>query len=200
MRLNIVYRIGFFIRSAIASDSSTYRRFGGLCPGEFLFRWTNFAPEGQTGFHSYPFSNGFANNMATAAKPIRRKLTPTPSMLIDRFGNPTVRFVSPAGAPYGSGMGSFTRTCWEIIKDDAKKDWKKFKKDWDSKPTTSQTQSTGSHGGGGPSTGSTYSSGNGNSAIAPSPITMQQVQAGYVQNGVPAPQVPYSAYSGTYNG
>jgi hypothetical protein len=78
--------------------STTYSRFGGLCPGEFLSTWTNYAPPGKAGWFLYPFSDGFANN--TAGLPIRGRITLKPGVKVDRFGGVTGNFVAPAGSPY----------------------------------------------------------------------------------------------------
>ncbi|KAF2708358.1 hypothetical protein K504DRAFT_456374 [Pleomassaria siparia CBS 279.74] len=83
--------------STFVGQGSTYRRFGGLCPGEFLAKWTQFAPAGQ-GWFLYPYTDGFANN--TAGDAIRGDLTLTPGMLVDRFGGTPGSFVAPGYSPY----------------------------------------------------------------------------------------------------
>nr|XP_036575429.1 uncharacterized protein CTRU02_14557 [Colletotrichum truncatum]KAF6782001.1 hypothetical protein CTRU02_14557 [Colletotrichum truncatum] len=74
--------------------NSTYRRFGGLCPGEFLAKYTN-ASSGQ---FVYPPHDGY--NLDTAGKVITFSLTLTPGLFIDRFGSEYGKYVAPAGAPY----------------------------------------------------------------------------------------------------
>ncbi|EQB52221.1 hypothetical protein CGLO_08191 [Colletotrichum gloeosporioides Cg-14] len=71
-----------------------YRRFGGLCPGEFLKAWTN-----QTdGRWAYPPEQGFS--IDTTGSPICSNLTLGKGDLIDRFGDETGDFVAPAFTPY----------------------------------------------------------------------------------------------------
>jgi hypothetical protein len=79
--------------STLVGDDSTYRRFGGLCPGEWLSLWT-----GSDGRTVYPYADGFAND--TSGSPIRGRMMLTAGMLIDRFGGEGGNFVSPSGAPY----------------------------------------------------------------------------------------------------
>ncbi|KAF2116577.1 hypothetical protein BDV96DRAFT_491269, partial [Lophiotrema nucula] len=79
--------------SSLVGEDSTYHRFGGFCPGEFLAQWTNEAGE-----YFYPKADGFANN--SQGLPIKGQLTLTPGMKIDRFGRPSGSFVAPAGSPY----------------------------------------------------------------------------------------------------
>ncbi|KAH7075470.1 hypothetical protein BKA63DRAFT_533171 [Paraphoma chrysanthemicola] len=84
--------------SSVVEGSSNYSRFGGLCPGEFLSAWINYAPPGRQGWFFYPYADGFANN--TAGEPIRGRLTLKPGTLVDRFGGVQGTFVAPAGSPY----------------------------------------------------------------------------------------------------
>lgn len=79
-------------------SSTKYRRFGGLCPGEFLAKWTQSAPPGKSGSYFYPYSDGFAND--TTGTPISGHMTLVPGTLVDRFGSPFGTFVAPAGTPY----------------------------------------------------------------------------------------------------
>ncbi|KAH8708609.1 hypothetical protein GQ44DRAFT_627530 [Phaeosphaeriaceae sp. PMI808] len=83
---------------SLVGSSSTYLRFGGQCPGEFLASWTNYAPPGQAGWFFYPFADGFAND--TVGAPIRGRMTLKPGVLVDRFGSVQGNFVAPAGSPY----------------------------------------------------------------------------------------------------
>lgn len=84
--------------TALIESSTTYSRFGGLCPGEFLSTWTNYAPTGKVGWFFYSFADGFANN--TAGSPIRGRMTLKPGVKVDRFGSVRGNFVAPAGSPY----------------------------------------------------------------------------------------------------
>ncbi|OCL07593.1 hypothetical protein AOQ84DRAFT_294799, partial [Glonium stellatum] len=78
--------------SAIAGDSSSYHRFGGLCPGEFLATYTN------DGSYTYPHYDGFA--LSTDGEPMEANMTLQPGTMVDRFGAEYGRYMSPAGAPY----------------------------------------------------------------------------------------------------
>jgi len=84
--------------TSLVDGESFYRRFGGLCPGEFLSAWTNYAVPGQTGWFMYPFADGFANT--TAGVPIRGRITLKSGMFLDHFGGATGTFVAPARSPY----------------------------------------------------------------------------------------------------
>lgn len=76
----------------LTSLTTTYKRLGDLCPGEFLAIWT------EAGKFRYPLADGFAND--TSGVPIRANFTLTTGMLLDRFGGPSGTYVSPAGTPY----------------------------------------------------------------------------------------------------
>ncbi|KAH6514839.1 hypothetical protein HBI81_204280 [Parastagonospora nodorum] len=84
--------------STLVGGSTTYGRFGGLCPGEFISMWTNYASAGEVSWFMYPFSDGFANN--TAGSPIRGHMTLKPGTQVDRFGSARGNFVASAGSPY----------------------------------------------------------------------------------------------------
>jgi hypothetical protein len=84
--------------STLVGNLINYSRFGGLCPGEFLSMWTNYAPAGQTGWFLYPFSDGFAND--TAGSPIHGHMTLRPGTQVDRFGSAQGNFVASVGSPY----------------------------------------------------------------------------------------------------
>ena len=78
---------------SLAGDSSSYHRFGGLCPGAFLATYTS-----SSGTFVYPTQNGFA--LSTAGAPIAANTTLERGTLLDRFGSEYGTFMSPAGAPY----------------------------------------------------------------------------------------------------
>ncbi|KAJ7740605.1 hypothetical protein B0H16DRAFT_1694247 [Mycena metata] len=70
-----------------------YDPLGGLCPGEFLAKWTS-------GTHfQYPPSDGF--QLSNTGSPIEGSTTLAQGILIDRFGKPTGRFLAPAYTPFG---------------------------------------------------------------------------------------------------
>jgi Tuberculosis necrotizing toxin len=79
--------------ASLAGNSSSYHRFGGLCPGAFLAAYTS-----SSGAFVYPTQNGFA--LSTAGAPIAANTTLERGTLLDRFGSEYGTFMSPAGAPY----------------------------------------------------------------------------------------------------
>jgi hypothetical protein len=84
--------------TAVVAGSATYSRFGGICPGEFLSIWTNYASAGKIGWYFYPFADGFANN--AAGIPICRHMIIKPDPQVGRFGNAQGNFVASVGSPY----------------------------------------------------------------------------------------------------
>jgi hypothetical protein len=71
-----------------------YDRLGGLCPGEFLRKWT-FPSNGS---YHYPDVMGF--QLSTTDKPIDGEETLVKGMLIDRFGGVHGMFLAPAYTPF----------------------------------------------------------------------------------------------------
>lgn len=84
--------------TSILDGTSPYRRFGGLCPRQFLASWTNDAPGNAPGKFKYPYADGFAND--TSSQPIRGSMTLEPGVRVDRFGSEGGTYVAPAGSPY----------------------------------------------------------------------------------------------------
>jgi hypothetical protein len=80
--------------SGIAGTDSTYHRFGGLCPGEFLASWTS--PE--KGTFAYPPFAGYV--LDTSGEPTISNLTLPVGTFLDRFGSEYGSYMSPAGTPY----------------------------------------------------------------------------------------------------
>ncbi|KAF5261707.1 hypothetical protein FOXYS1_7602 [Fusarium oxysporum] len=78
-----------------------YDRFGGLTPNEFLEKWWNNTarPDGKkpVGW-KYPLKNGF--ELDDDERPIKANVNLAPGTLVDRFGEPTGRYLSPATAPF----------------------------------------------------------------------------------------------------
>ncbi|PQE32045.1 hemagglutination repeat-containing protein [Rutstroemia sp. NJR-2017a WRK4] len=72
---------------------SSYDRFGGLTPGDFLKAWTD-----SNGKYKYPPGNGFS--LDAKGNPINGSMILTPGTLIDRFGSEYGSYVSSANAPY----------------------------------------------------------------------------------------------------
>ncbi|KAL8283482.1 hypothetical protein RQP46_005585 [Phenoliferia psychrophenolica] len=71
----------------------SYRRFDGLCPGEFLRRWTDV-----NGSWVFPGIAGFSPNLEK--QPIAGNMSLPVGTRVDRFGYEGGRYVSPAGTPY----------------------------------------------------------------------------------------------------
>ncbi|KAF5989139.1 hypothetical protein FCOIX_176 [Fusarium coicis] len=80
---------------------ASYDRFGGLTPNEFLEKWWNdtLRADGKkpVGW-MYPSKNGF--ELDDDERPIRANVNLVKGTLVDRFGEPTGRFLSPATAPF----------------------------------------------------------------------------------------------------
>ncbi|KAJ9416416.1 hypothetical protein QL093DRAFT_2435193 [Fusarium oxysporum] len=78
-----------------------YDRFGGLTPNGFLEKWWNNTarPDGKkpVGW-KYPLKNGF--ELDDDERPIKANVNLAPGTLVDRFGEPTGRYLSPATAPF----------------------------------------------------------------------------------------------------
>ena len=73
---------------------NTYKRFGDLCPGQFLAKWYNST----AGTYNYPPQNGF--QLDTNNSPIQGTITLSVGFQIDRFGSEYGNYTSPRGAPY----------------------------------------------------------------------------------------------------
>ncbi|KAL3422407.1 hypothetical protein PVAG01_06563 [Phlyctema vagabunda] len=78
----------------LSSFLTSYDRFGGLTPAEYLARWTNAS----TGTYRYPPDNGFS--LDQDGHGINGTLTLEVGTLVDRFGSEFGSFVSAAEAPY----------------------------------------------------------------------------------------------------
>ncbi|KAK7031716.1 hypothetical protein R3P38DRAFT_2925325 [Favolaschia claudopus] len=74
---------------------ANYDRFGGLCPDEFLQKYTNAS----TGSFVYPPQEGF--QLSNTSMPIDGNQTLTPGLLLDRFGSEFGMFLAPAYTPFG---------------------------------------------------------------------------------------------------
>ena len=72
----------------------SYKRFGDLCPGQFLAKWYNST----AGSYIYPPQAGFQLN--TDNSPIEGTITLPVGFQIDRFGSEYGTYTSPRGAPY----------------------------------------------------------------------------------------------------
>ncbi|KAJ6568409.1 hypothetical protein DFH09DRAFT_434342 [Mycena vulgaris] len=73
---------------------ANYDRFGGLCPGAFLAKWTNRT----TGAYVFPPVQGF--QLSTGSLPIDGNQTLVPGMRLDRFGSEFGMFLAPAFTPF----------------------------------------------------------------------------------------------------
>ncbi|KAH9233443.1 hypothetical protein K456DRAFT_37408 [Colletotrichum gloeosporioides 23] len=81
----------------IAGLDSTYRRFGGLCPGEYLAKWWDEYKAGGPDY-MYPKNQGYGAD--TAGHSVRYNFTLLPGVYIDRFGSEWGNYTAPAGTPY----------------------------------------------------------------------------------------------------
>ncbi|KAH6984564.1 hypothetical protein BGZ61DRAFT_455988 [Ilyonectria robusta] len=72
---------------------SSYDRFGGLKPGEFLAQWTD-----ANGNYVYPPQNGF--QLDAKGNAINGTMVLEPGTLVDRFGSEYGSYISAAAAPY----------------------------------------------------------------------------------------------------
>lgn len=92
--------------SDLSSLTSSYDRFGGLCPDEYLDKWYNPTCAYRNGDgdcrpgYIYPEQDGFLLDDMNMA--INASYTLVPGTLIDRFGGEDSRdsFFSPYGSPY----------------------------------------------------------------------------------------------------
>ena len=81
-------------RLPISDLVDDYKRFGDLCPGEFLKKW--YYDVAATWV--YPPLGGYLLN--TDGLPIKGNVSLKVGWLLDRFGSEYGSFVSPEGAPY----------------------------------------------------------------------------------------------------
>ncbi|KAJ7775520.1 hypothetical protein B0H16DRAFT_1713106 [Mycena metata] len=79
--------------SGLGSLLHRYDRLGGLCPDEFLAKWT------LNGTIQYPPFDGF--QLSTGGTPIEGNGTLSRGMLLDRFGKPNGKFLAPVDTPFG---------------------------------------------------------------------------------------------------
>ncbi|KAI8216310.1 hypothetical protein K4K54_002438 [Colletotrichum sp. SAR 10_86] len=77
----------------IVGIDSTYRRFGGLCPGKYLADWW----DEEKGW-KYPEEKGYT--IDTAGNATKFNFTLEKGVYIDRFGSEWGDFAAPAGTPY----------------------------------------------------------------------------------------------------
>jgi len=78
---------------------SGYHRLGNLTPAQFLTTWWNPTLDSGQGDWNYPPKDGF--QLDAQNNPITQLLALQPNTLVDRFGNETGRFLSPAGDKFG---------------------------------------------------------------------------------------------------
>ncbi|KAJ7646135.1 hypothetical protein B0H17DRAFT_959284, partial [Mycena rosella] len=77
----------------VATLLTNYHRLGGLCPGDFLAKWT--FPNGS---YKFPPFDGF--QLSTSDMPIEGNQLLLPGMRLDRFGSERGRFLAPADTPF----------------------------------------------------------------------------------------------------
>lgn len=80
--------------TGILLNDLNYKRFGNLCPGQFLAKWYNST----AGSYIYPPQAGFQLN--TDNLPIDGTVILPVGFEIDRFGSEYGTYTSPRGAPY----------------------------------------------------------------------------------------------------
>ncbi|KAL0958178.1 hypothetical protein HGRIS_000341 [Hohenbuehelia grisea] len=73
---------------------ASWQRFGDLCPGEFIKKWTD-----TKGQWKYPPQDGF--KLASNGKPMMKTESLKVGTLLDRFGHEGGKYLAPAGTPYG---------------------------------------------------------------------------------------------------
>ncbi|KAK2006822.1 hypothetical protein LZ32DRAFT_569495 [Colletotrichum eremochloae] len=78
----------------IVGIDSTYRRFGGLCPGEYLAEWWDEEKHDW----KWPVKDGYA--IDTAGNATKFNFTLEKGVYIDRFGSERGAYTAPAGTPY----------------------------------------------------------------------------------------------------
>jgi hypothetical protein len=93
-RLGPIVLPRIFPLSCELGPDSGYRRFGGLCPGEFLATYTNAS----TGQYIYPPMEGF--QIDTTGKAIISSISLEAGTLVDRFGRENGTYMSPGEAPF----------------------------------------------------------------------------------------------------
>ncbi|KAI9646027.1 hypothetical protein NHQ30_005465 [Ciborinia camelliae] len=85
----------------LSSELSSYNRFGGLSPGEFLAKWWNASASDGRGSYIYPgtVTNGFSTDIY--GNPINGTMILPVGTLLDRFGGEkTGTYLSSADTPY----------------------------------------------------------------------------------------------------
>lgn len=86
-------------RGVVGNIVNGYDRFGGLTPVEFLHKWWDPTADSGQGDWRYPNDDGYEHN--AQGTPIAAPLVLHPGQMVDRFGNESGRYLSPAGARYG---------------------------------------------------------------------------------------------------
>ncbi|KAI6752316.1 hypothetical protein HG530_013685 [Fusarium avenaceum] len=81
-----------------------YDRFGGLSANEFLGKWWNTTErkdwKGEMGEAGWIYPEKYGFELDEEALPIKANVDLRPGMLVDRFGENTGRYISPATAPF----------------------------------------------------------------------------------------------------
>ncbi|MGW3262812.1 TNT domain-containing protein [Streptomyces sp. NPDC001056] len=86
-------------RGLVGDILKGYDRLGGLTAVRFLNTWWDPTADAGQGNWKYPVPDGFA--LDSHHQPIAAPLTLHAGQLVDRFGNETGRFLSPAGTKFG---------------------------------------------------------------------------------------------------
>ncbi|MEU2053356.1 TNT domain-containing protein [Streptomyces bungoensis] len=86
-------------RGLLGSILQGYNRTGGLTAVQFLNKWWDPTKDSGQGDWKYPPQDGFA--LDRQGNPIAAHLTLNAGQFLDRFGNESGRFLSPAGTKFG---------------------------------------------------------------------------------------------------
>lgn len=86
-------------RGLVGNILEGYDRLGGLTAVQFLSTWWDPTADAGQGNWKYPVPDGFA--LDSNQQPIAAPLELHAGQLLDRFGNESGRFLSPAGTKYG---------------------------------------------------------------------------------------------------
>ncbi|KAF5026341.1 hypothetical protein F66182_1549 [Fusarium sp. NRRL 66182] len=84
----------------LATFVTGYDRFGGLTPDEFLQKWWNTTDRGDGNEAGWIYPEKYGFELNEDLLPIKANVDLKPETLVDRFGENTGRYISPATAPF----------------------------------------------------------------------------------------------------
>jgi hypothetical protein len=88
-------------RGALGNILEGYNRLGGLTAVQFLNAWWLPAADSGQGGWDYPKDDGFAHDAQGQPIAVPMVLPAGQNLMVDRFGNESGTFLSPAGAKFG---------------------------------------------------------------------------------------------------